>query len=311
MENNNIGYCCINMDLSEQDIKVNRGMIKATFAKKGIEYAGELFEKNIRDMIHVLRWNHKNDIKVYRMSSSMCPWLSEYELTDLPNYKKICVLLAGAGKLAKETNQRLSLHPGPFTIICSPDQNINVKGVKELRQHGEMMDLMGLPRTHMAAINIHVGGTYGDKKETLKRFCESFVFLPDSVKTRLVVENDDKGSMYSVKDLYEGLYININIPITFDFHHHRFCNGGLSEQEALQLAVTTWGNDKPLTHYSSCKKTFEDSSMKAQAHADYIYETIKYYGLSFDVEMESKAKERAVFKYNQEKNTLLQTYIPL
>lgn len=311
MENNNIGYCCINMDLSDQGIKVNRSMVKATFAKKGIKYAGELFEKNIRDMIEVLKWNRENNIKVYRMSSSMCPWLSEYELTDLPNYRKISILLAGAGKFAKETGQRLSTHPGPFTIICSPNEDTNTKGAKELRQHAEIMDLMGLPQSPMAAINIHVGGTYGDKKETLKRFCDNFKSLPDSVKSRLVVENDDKGSMYSVKDLYDGIHMNIQIPITFDFHHHRFCDGGLTEQEALELATSTWGNHKPLTHYSSCKKTFEDSSTKAQAHADYVYEVIKTYGISFDVEMESKAKERAVLKYNKEKHTLLESYIPL
>lgn len=242
MENNtvNIGYCCINMDLAETGVVVGRSMIKSTFAKKGIKYAGELFEKNIRDMTHVLRWNAQHGIKVYRMSSSMCPWLSEYELTDLPNYRKISILLAGAGKLAKETGQRLSFHPGPFTIICSPSSLTNEKGAKELRQHAEIMDLMFLPHSPMSAINIHVGGAYGDKEATLKRFCENFVNLPDSVKSRLVLENDDKGSMYSVKDLYEGIYKSVGVPITFDYHHHRFCDGGLTEEEALRLAAETW-----------------------------------------------------------------------
>ena len=54
----------------------------------------------------------------------------------------------------------------------------------------------------------------------MKRFCENFNRLPDSVKTRLTVENDDKASMYSVVDLYEGVYKVIGIPIVFDYHHH-------------------------------------------------------------------------------------------
>jgi UV DNA damage endonuclease len=116
--------------------------------------------------------------------------------------------------------------------------------------------------------------------------------------------------MYSVKDLYEGIYKKIGVPITFDFHHHRFCNGGLSEEQALRLASLTW-DVKQLTHYSSCKKTHEDKTVKAQAHADYIYEKINNYGLSFDIEIESKAKERAVLKYISTQHLLLDSYLPI
>lgn len=307
---NNYGYCCINMDLSDIGIKTNRGMIKKTFLQKGKEYAGELFLYNIRDLIEILKWNHINGIKVYRMSSAICPWMSEYEISELPNYNKIKVMLASAGKLIKETGQRVSFHPGAFTIICSPNDSINEKGVKDLEQHGEIMDLMGLPKTQMSAINIHIGGTYGNKDETLARFCSNFEKLSDSVKSRLVVENDDKGSMYSVKDLYEGIYKKIGVPITFDFHHHRFCDGGLTEEQALRLASLTWEVTQ-LTHYSSCKKTHENKTVKAQAHADYIYEKINNYGLSFDVEIESKAKERAVLKYISTQHLLLDSYLPI
>ena len=38
--------------------------------------------------------------------------------------------------------------------------------------------------------------------------------------------------MYSVKELYDGVYSNIGVPIVFDYHHHRFCDGA-GEQEAL------------------------------------------------------------------------------
>ena len=91
---------------------------------------------------------------------------------------------------------------------------------------------------------------YGDKEKSMERFCKNFERLPDSVKTRLTVENDDKASMYSVKDLYYGVYKRIGIPIVFDYHHHRFCDGGLSEKEALEMAISTWSDDiVPVVHY--------------------------------------------------------------
>merc|ERR1711991_418519 len=112
---------------------------------------------------------------------------------------------------------------------------------------------MNLTRTPFNKINIHIGGAYGDKEKSMERFCKNFERLPDSVKTRLTVENDDKASMYSVKDL---MYIHerIGIPIVFDYHHHKFGTGGLTEQEALELAISTWPKDiKPIVHYSESK----------------------------------------------------------
>jgi len=129
---------------------------------------------------------------------------------------------------------------------------------------------------------------------------------------RLVVENDDKASMYSVVDLYNGIFSNIKVPITFDFHHHRFNSSDLSEEEAFILAKHTWDyhNVKPLFHYSSCRRTFEDPGCKVQAHADFIYEKINDYGWNVDIEVEAKAKELAVLKYKNETDSLLESYQP-
>ena len=121
-----------------------------------------------------------------------------------------------------------------------------------------------------------------------------------SVQTRLTVENDDKASMYSVKELYDGIYKRINIPIVFDYHHHRFCDGGLSEQEALELAMSTWGDIKPAVHYSESRSIEqEDNKIRPQAHSDYVYDYIDTYGNGVDIMVEAKAKELAVNKYKQ------------
>ena len=293
------GYCCINMTLKEEsNIYIGRSMIKRTFLEKGISYAAELAEANVRDMIELIKWNEKQGIKLYRMSSDMFPWMSEYEFSDLPNYAKISTLLKGAGALAQKYGQRLTFHPGPFDVLASLNPNVVTKTIKDLNKHGELMDLMGLPRTPYAAINIHVNTTQGGKEEALQRFTDNFELLDDSVKTRLVVENDDKEKQYTTEDLYEGVYSKIGIPITFDYHHHWCHPGKLTQEEALKLAAKTWGDTKQLVHFSSCKTIHEDASQtNKRAHADYIYEFINDYGLDLDVEIEAKAKELAVQKY--------------
>lgn len=292
------GYCCINKTLRPQGIYIGRSMIKRTFQEKGIKYAGELAEGNVRDLIEIIKWNEKNGIKLYRMSSDMFPWMSEYQLKDLPNYHKIATLLKGAGNLAAKYGQRITFHPGHFNVLASTNDSVVTKSIKELNQHGEIMDLMDLPHTPYAAINIHVNTTQGGKEEACQRFCTNFELLDESVRTRLVVENDDKEKQYATEDLYEEIYMKIGVPITFDYHHHWCHPGILTQEEALKLAASTWGDVKQLVHYSSCKMIHEDASQtNKRAHADYIYEFIDDYGLDIDVEIEAKAKELATIKY--------------
>jgi UV DNA damage endonuclease len=161
--------------------------------------------------------------------------------------------------------------------------------------------MMGLSRTPYNKINIHIGGAYGDKPSAMKRFCENFHRLPDSVKSRLTVENDDKASMYSVVDLYENVYKVIGIPIVFDYHHHAFCTGGLSEEDALEVAMSTWPTDIiPVVHYSESRsREYEDPKIRPQAHSDYIIDYIETYGNTIDIMVEAKAKELAVIRYKE------------
>ena len=302
-----LGYCCINIQLRDRGIMTNRTCRKKTFKEKGLSHISSLALQNVKNLLDIVTWNEMNDIHVYRMSSSLFPWMSEYELSDLPDYNKIKIVLSNIGHIVHQFNQRVSFHPGPFNVLGSPNESVVQKTIKELNQHAEIMDLMGLPKNHRFPINIHCNGTYGDKSATLNRWCNNFLRLSDSARKRLVVENDDKASMYSVKDLYHGIYEKVNVPVTFDYHHHRFNTGGLTEEAAFNLAYSTW-NTKPLFHYSSAKKTFEDSSVKAQAHADYVYEQINDYGKNVDIELEVKAKEKALLTYKEVNHKLLTEY---
>ena len=296
----NLGYACINMTLSGQKPKVttNRSMIKKTFTEKGIDYAGELGMLNAADLGRILRWNVENGIKVFRLSSEFFPWASEYKFEDLPQYLRIKTLLAGAGHYAKSNGMRLTCHPGPFNVLVSPHKHVVDNTITDLRIHGEIFDMLGLERSPYNKINIHCNGVYGDKQSAMDRFCKNFELLPESVQTRLTVENDDKASMYSVKDL---MYIHerIGIPIVFDYHHHKFNTGGLSEQEALELAISTWPEGiKPIVHYSESKALHEgNESLKPQAHSDYINDLPDLYGNDVDVMVEAKAKELSILPF--------------
>lgn len=300
---NNLGYCCINMALNEKGITTNKGMVQRTFLERGIGYAAEISLLNLENLVKILEWNSQNQIKMFRMSSDIFPWCSEYEIKDLPNFPKILSTLRKAGDIAKSTGQRLSFHPSHFTILASCNENVVVKSIKELRQHAEIMDYMGLDRSTYYPINIHIGTSKPTKWEAAKRFCAHFPSLPDSVKSRLVVENDDKASGFTPKDLYEMVYQKIGTPITFDYHHFK-CNPDqeTTEREALMLCLSTW-KTKPLTHYSDSRRLYEDSSCKDVAHSDWIWtDNIPTYGLEFDIELEVKMKEKALIKYRSKIN---------
>ena len=308
----NMGYACINMQLSypqkyggkEKGVKpitTGRSMIKRTFLSKGVDYASELTLANAMDLDKIMDWNILNGYNFFRITSGLAPWKSEYEWNDLKDIERIRMYLHSAGVKAKSHNLRITSHPGPFNVLTSPHPHVVDNCVSDLTDHGSVFDMLGLSRTPYNKINIHIGGAYGDKESAMERFCVNFERLPDSVKSRLTVENDDKASMYSVKDLYEGVYKRIGIPIVFDYHHHKFCTGDLSEQQALEMAISTWPEGiTPATHYSESRRDEQkDEKIRVQAHSDYVYDKIETYGNEIDVMVEAKHKELAVQKYKE------------
>ncbi len=299
------GYCCINMTLGEgkkeNRITTNRSMVKKTFIERGLEYASETALLNCKDLVKVIKWNNDYGIKMYRISSDIFPWASEYEFQDLPDFEEIQKTLLEAGEEAKRGDQRITFHPSPYGVLASLREDVVRNAIKELRQHAEIMDLMGLDQTHYYPINIHVNTTQPSKEEAAQRFCDNFQLLPDNVKRRLVVEVDDKKSQFNAVDLHQMVHSKIGIPITFDYLHNKCNPSHLSEGEALALCLSTWPEGIPaITHYSASKKDHEDPNAKEVAHSDWIYEKIKTYGMDFHIELEVKMKEKALLKYLQD-----------
>ena len=298
----NLGYACITTGLSANNIMTNRTMRRKTFEAKGLDYVSELALANIKDLETIVKWNNEHRIKLFRLSSQIFPWSDDYKLSDLKDDAEICDRMFNIGNIATQAGQRLTMHPGPYNCLASPNQKVVEKTIRELNCHSEQFNMMGFEPSPYNKINIHVGGAYGDKESTLERFNKNFELLRDDTKKRLVIENDDSPNEFSVYDLYYGVYKEIGIPITFDYFHHKFNTGNLTEEEALKMAARTWPEGvTQCCHYSeSRRKEKLDESIRPQAHSDIIYDKIDTYGLEPDIVIEAKLKEQAIFNYGKQ-----------
>lgn len=297
----NLGYACICLNLSEikplkKRVFTNRTCMKKTFESKGLDYISSLVLLNVIDLIKIIQWNEDHCIKFYRMSSSIFPWNTEYKLCDLKDYDEIKQKCKEAGDLARKYNQRLTFHPNHFVCLGSPNEIVVENSIKELETHSDFLDLMGFEPSLWNKCNIHIGGVYNNKTETIKRFKANFMKLSDNCKKRLTLENDDKKNGYSVDDLVP-IARELNIAVVFDIHHYKFCPGKLSAKEAFLLARTTWGDVKQVIHWSESEP---DKSRKPSAHSDYVTH-LDLWGFEekVDVMIEAKMKEKALLRYRE------------
>jgi UV DNA damage endonuclease len=300
-----IGYCCISLGINEglktkEQISVNRGMVKRTFDSKGLDYVSDLVIQNLNDTLKVIDYNIKNNILVYRMSSDSFPWMSHFKFEDLPRFKVILGLLQKIGDKVKQSGMRVGYHPGQYCILASEKPQVVENSIDDLNKHAQLLDLMGLEQSNYYSVNIHLGTTKPSRGEAAQRFCENFNRLSESAKKRLVVENDDKGAQYTVQHLYEMVHKKIGIPIIIDSLHFSCHNDGFSWKETFELAISTWGDVKPLVHHSSSKKLWEDNSTTIQTHSDYLYEKFENFDIDVDIELECKAKDLALFRYKNQ-----------
>jgi UV DNA damage endonuclease len=289
-----LGYACINLTLKEKGITTNRTMIKKTWLERGLPYASQLALQNVVGLLSILEWNVANGIQVFRATSELFPWASEYRLAQLPDFREIRATLEECGKLPI----RVTTHPGPFNKLAGSGPVLD-NTVTDLEIHNEIFDLMGYTPSHWNKINIHVGGVYGDKQAALQRFAENFkTRLSVGLQKRLTVENDDKPGLYSVSDL-ETLHEACGIPIVFDYFHHSLHPNGLTEEEAFLKCYNTW-DLKPVFHYSSSRRDNEDPTCRREAHSDWLYEHINTYGKDIDIMLETKMKDLSLLAYGKE-----------
>jgi UV DNA damage endonuclease len=233
-------------------------------------------------------------IKVFRLTSSLLP-LADRVPADLWKTNP-CIIkaLTKLGDIVKSANMRITTHPGQFVVLSSDNPQVILNSIKELETHAWIFDMMELAKTPYYSINIH-----GGKKNRTTTLVKTISSLPDNIRNRLTLENDE--SAYSVPQLLE-VNQKTGVPIVLDTHHYTFNSDGLSLEETYKLATSTWGYVKPLQHISNTAIGLEQGSFQERRkHAAYIHQIpgVQLQAMqdnSVDVEVEAKAKQKAVFK---------------
>lgn len=287
-----LGYACLNTVLRAQKPSVfcSRTCRLSKAVDSGIEFLQELSFQNIADLKKLVQWNEDNNIKFMRISSNVFPFGTHEKAGYSIDFAKDA--LADVGALANKYNHRLTMHPGQFNQLVSLTPKVVVNTVRELEHHAHMLDLMGLDQD--AIMIIHMGGVYGDRESAIGRFEKEYLKLPDNVKRRLVLENDELG--YSVSDLLP-ICQKLGVPLVLDWHHHYINPGNITDLVSLLPAINKIWTDKgikPKQHYSESRRGAK-TLMELRAHSDRV-KNLPPTTDDVDLMIEAKDKEQAVFE---------------
>lgn len=257
--------------------------------------------KNLDNTRRILLYNKAMEIPVYRFSSKLVPLATHPDLTDWDYTGDFTGLFNEIGRIVKENGFRVSAHPDHFTIINSPLDKVYEDSLRDLDYHVRLFEAMGLGDCRYKLV-LHVGGVYGNKKDSAERFCENFVRLPDRIRKRLIIENDDRSyNTFDVLDICKRL----KAPMVLDVHHHRCLCPEEELGPVLGDIYDTWKDEAfpPKVHFSSPK-----SARDYRSHADYIdYSEFMDFisitaksGRDVDVMLEAKSKDMALLKLSGE-----------
>lgn len=264
-----------------KDGKYSHRQVKETYV-----HNAKAFEAGFRRIV-------REGYRSFRASSSLFP-LWDQVPSDLWNNEDVVAPLRRVGQLAKEKGVRVTTHPGQFCSLSSDNELTVAKSIHELWGHAWLFDVMGFDESPLYAINIH-----GAKADRTKELISVINDLPDNIRKRLTLENDEMS--YSAVDLME-VSRDTKVPVVFDVHHHTFNDGGLSMSEAIEMTMKSWGDVKPLQHLSNTDPNLKDGNFcDRRKHSDMVHyvpeeqlELLK--NDKVDVEAEFKLKNLAINK---------------
>lgn len=289
----NLGYVAISLNLPEgsPNKTVTYSNLKKLDIKTQKEKLYNIAKYNLNCQKRILEYNVANDIKVFRITSKLIPLATHDSTKDWDYIDDFKTELFYLGQYVKENELLISAHPDHFTLLNSPKEYVLKNSIRDLEYHDKLFSAMNLTA---AKLVIHVGGVYDNKYEAVKRFIDNFKILPETLKRRIIIENDDKS--YTAHDVLK-ICQELAVPMVFDLHHH-FCNNNAYNIEDLWLDISkTWGHDVPKIHISSPK-----DNKNIRAHADFIncddflefLNIAKRYNKEINVMVEAKQKDRAL-----------------
>lgn len=297
-----LGLCCISLSLQERDPSLKFQTI--TFKRfnslprdEAVKILGDRILNNMIVTNETIKYCSENNL-CYRLSSSLFPLVTydvaNVDLSDLPNYDDIQEAFDLIENTIKETGVRISAHPSEYNVLASKNQAAVNKTIDELNFYSSFMDRIGCPANYNSPMNLHIHNKDGSYDEIISRFMNSFNKLDKNCQARLVVEQDDKLSGWSAKELVEEFHSRTNIPITFDYLHNK-CNPSYeNEEQSIRACYNTWGDYTPLFHYSESAP-----GNNPRKHANYAMNLFETHGLDFNLDFELKEKCLAIHRYRE------------
>ncbi|HKM02364.1 MAG TPA: UV DNA damage repair endonuclease UvsE [Bacilli bacterium] len=289
--NHNIGYACQNLD-------VEMGVYKtARINRFNDEVARELIAHNLSVLEGMIDYNIENNIKMFRVTSSLIPFASNKEVMSLDWQTTFQAELAHIARKILDNNIRISLHPGQYTVLNSLSEEVVERSILELEYHVDIIESLGGDQT--SKMIIHIGGVFGDKELSIARFIEVVnTRLSERIRRHLILENDDR--LYNAEEVNHIAKMT-RLPMVFDNLHNECnpCPGRLDERTLILQAFSTWKktDGRPKIHYSQ-----QDIGKRIGAHtytinAEKFNEFFKPLAdLSFDIMLEVKDKNRSAVK---------------
>lgn len=252
-----IGYACLTVGVRDTNFRT------CILKNASDENLRSIIQHNLTSLDHITDYNIKNNIKLFRLSSGIIPFGSS-PVNKLKWWDLFEQELAAIGEKIKEAGMRVSMHPGQYTVLNSPREEVVERAVKDLEYHTRFLDSLGVNSEHK--IILHVGGVYGDKESALTRFIENYKLLDLPIKKRLVIENDDK--CFRIEDV---LYLSkhLHIPVIYDNLHNQVFPSDDSKEDRywIERANKTWTKKDGLQkiHYSQ-----QDEAKRLGAHSTTI-----------------------------------------
>lgn len=277
-----IGYACLTVGVL--GTKQKNCMMK----NASDDVLMNLIQHNLESLDRILDYNIQNDIKLFRISSDIIPFGSHH-VNTLRWWEMFSDELKKIGYKALSNGMRLSMHPGQYTVLNSPDESVATHAVEDLEYHCRFLDSLGLGSEHK--IVLHIGGVYGDKAFAMRRFIQRYRCLNENIRRRLVIENDDR--QYTVSDVLT-ISKSEGIPVVFDnLHHEVNPDNTKSDIEWIACCRDTWKvQDGPQKlHYSQQDKGKRLGSHSATLYVDdflHFYKRISNKDTDIMVEVKDK-----------------------
>jgi UV DNA damage endonuclease len=297
------GVCCIVLGLKERNPplglqKMNYAYFSKMERSKALSLLGSKVLNNMLVTLESIKFCRLKGY-CYRLSSDLFPLLTydkaNISLGDLPQHDTIYRSLQDIRSYLSDNPVRISTHPDQFNVLASEDEDALRRTVKELNFQSWFMDAIGCPADYSSPINIHINNNSGSRDQVVDRLVQNMDRLDENCRRRLVIENDDKASCWSVRILMDHYHSRTGGAVTFDYLHHMCHHDGVPEDEALAMCHSTWGGFTPLFHFSESR---DERNLKA--HADYPSYRPDGYGLDFDMDFEFKMKEKAIERFEKD-----------